>query len=189
MSLVHRPSSLRSPARGCGNPQLRPSPRLSSLVHRKPQGIQWGPQPPGRWGRIPRPYSPECGAAPQAVLLEDSGETSFSNRSKCFDLSRRSRGNLAGIRPKAGYRPFTRATTRFPLACLCLLSPRRESRPPEATGQGNKSQRQKANPQRPGGLPAAAGTGGPLRRGRRTGDAGLDGGCGLPQPVCAPASQ
>ena len=29
-SLVHRPSSLRSPARGCGNPQLRPNPRLSS---------------------------------------------------------------------------------------------------------------------------------------------------------------
>ena len=58
---------------------------------------------------------------------------------------------------------------RFPWACLCLLSPRRESRPPEATGQETKSQRQKANPQRPGGLPAAAGTGGPLRRGRKTG--------------------
>ena len=71
--------------------------------------------------------------------LKDSGETSFSNRSKRFDLSRRSRGNLAGIRPKAGYRLFTRATTRFPWACLCLLSPREKVGRRRRRDRGSKS--------------------------------------------------
>ena len=37
---------------GCGNP-LPPS-KLSAFVPRKPRGISRGPQPPGRWGRIPK---------------------------------------------------------------------------------------------------------------------------------------
>ena len=35
-------------------------------------------------GAEPRPYSPEYGASAQARMLEDSGETSFSNRNALF---------------------------------------------------------------------------------------------------------
>ena len=49
---------------------------------------------------------------------------------------------------------------RFPLACLCLLSPRRESRPPEATGQGGRIAQAS-------GESAARSENRPLRRGRK----------------------
>ena len=53
-SFVFRPSSpvIANPHSGCGNPFL-PS-KLPSLVLRNPRGISRGPQPPGRWGRIPK---------------------------------------------------------------------------------------------------------------------------------------
>ena len=57
---------IAKPRRGCGNPyppskppSLVPRPsssvfRLPSSVPRKLRGISRGPQPPGRWGRIPK---------------------------------------------------------------------------------------------------------------------------------------
>ncbi len=53
----------------------------------------------------------------------------------------------------------TCAPTRFPLAHFFrfFLWASKERSPPEATGHGNELQRQRANPQSPGGLPAAAG--------------------------------
>ena len=53
-----------------------------------------------------------------------------------------------------------RLRDRFPLACLCLLSPRRESRPPEATGQGGRIAQAS-------GESAARSENRPLRRGRK----------------------
>ncbi len=53
-SIVPRPSSLRSPEGAVAIRIPRPNPRLSSPVPRKPRGISRGPQPPGRWGRIPK---------------------------------------------------------------------------------------------------------------------------------------
>ena len=72
---------------------------------------------------------------------------------------------------------------RFPLAVsFASFFGGKERGPPEATGQGNEKQRQKANTQRPGKLPAAAGISlisrfapapprgsPPLRRGLKTG--------------------
>ena len=46
----------------------------------------------------------------------------------------------------------------FAVALDMITRPSKERSPPEATGQGTKSQRQAANSQRPRGLPAAAGT-------------------------------
>ena len=80
----------------------------SPVSRPRPRGISRGPQP--------RPYSPEYGAAPVGRCLKIPAKRPFQIETNRFDLKRRSRGNLAGIRPKAGYRPFTRATTRFPLA-------------------------------------------------------------------------
>ncbi len=149
-SPVPRPSSLRTRAAGVAIriPVQTPVPRP-----RNPRGISRGPQP--------RPYSPEYGAAPVGRCLKIPAKRPSQIETNRFDLKRRSRGNLAGIRPKAGYRPFTRATTRFPLAHFFrfFLWASKERSPPEATGQETKSQRRAANPQKPGGLPAAAGTG------------------------------
>ena len=51
-----------------------------------------------------------------------------------------------------------RLRDRFPLAVsFADFFGGKEIGPPEATGHGNELQRQRANPQRPGGLPAAAG--------------------------------
>ena len=152
---------------GCGNPQLPSKPPSLDLrscrsgqslvprntpVLRPKVGNPMGAEPPWSSGKDSASlFAGMSGVSLIGQHLMDSGETSFSNRSKRFDLSRRSRGNLAGIRPKAGYRPLPRATTRFPLACLCLLSPRRESRPPEATDQSSFLQRRTANSQKENG--------------------------------------
>jgi hypothetical protein len=40
-----------------------------------------------------RPYLPEYGAAPQAALLEDSGETSFSKLKRCFNFEEEEQRN------------------------------------------------------------------------------------------------
>ena len=62
-----------------------------------------------------------------------------------FDLKRRSHRAIRSFRS---------------ITVLRKRSERRVLRrgPPEATGQGNETQTQAANPQKPGGLPAAAGT-------------------------------
>ena len=74
MFLVPRLSSLRSPARGCGNPQL-PS-KLPSLVPRRPPGDLKGAAAASLFAGIRR--------SSRWSLLEDSGETSFSNRNEPF---------------------------------------------------------------------------------------------------------
>jgi hypothetical protein len=43
--------------------------------------------------RRPRPYSPESGAAPQAVLLEHSGETFFSKWKRRFHFEEEEQRN------------------------------------------------------------------------------------------------
>ena len=40
-----------------------------------------------------RPYSPESGTAPQAALLEHSGETSFSKLKHCFNFEEEEQRN------------------------------------------------------------------------------------------------
>ena len=51
-----------------------------SLVPRKLRGISRGPQPPGRWGRIPRPYSPEYGAGMMVTPREIDQQTALMAR-------------------------------------------------------------------------------------------------------------
>ena len=70
MFLVPSLSSLRSPARGCGNPQL------PSLVPRRPPGDLKGAAAASLFAGIRR--------SSRWSLLEDSGETSFSNRNDPF---------------------------------------------------------------------------------------------------------
>ena len=94
-------------------------------------------------------------------LLEDSGETSFSNRNDMFRFEEEEPPSVTEFSQYHGSAETERATcapTWFPLAVsFADFFGGKEIGPPEATRQESESQRQTANPQRLGGLPAAAG--------------------------------
>ena len=149
---------------GFGNPHLRPSSRLpsfvfrpssfvsrsSSLVPRKPRGISRGPQPSGRWGRIPRPYSPEYGAAPFGRCLKIPAKRPSQIETICFDLKRRSHRairsfhSITVLRKRSEQRALRRGSLwRISFASFFVRN--KERGPPEATGRGSEPQRRAAN--------------------------------------------
>ena len=131
-SFVPRPSSpvFRPPSSVPRLPSFVPRlpsfvSRPSSPVPRKLRGISRGPQPPGRWGRIPRPYSPEYGAAPFGRCWKIPAKRPSQIETICFDLKRRSHRAIRSFRS---------------ITVLRKRSERRALRrgPPEATGLVNE---------------------------------------------------
>ena len=126
-SFVSRPPSLRSPEGAVAIRIPRPNPRLSSPVPRKPRGISRGPQPPGRWGRIPRPYSPEYGAAPFGRCWKIPAKRPSQIETICFDLKRRNHRairsfrSITVLRKRSERRVFRRGSPGAPLPSFAAL--------------------------------------------------------------------
>jgi len=185
-SPVPRPSSLRTRAAGVAIRSSRPNSRLSSFVN--PRGISRGPQPPGRWGRIPK------GTAFGIGSLWRISFASFFGRAK-KEARRRRRDRETKRRDK-------RRIRRSPEDCSLWRGRGQDEgsfAPAGATFFRSAAKEGKDAPE--GTYFEAVPSGLPPRRPRglrphwiphfwtkdvRRGDGRVN---GLPQPVCAPASQ
>jgi hypothetical protein len=145
-----------------GVPMLSETPvTLFSRPLQTPRGIQWGRSHLGRRGRIPRPYSPEYGAAPFGRCLKIPAKRPSQIETMCFDLKRRSHRAIRSFRSITVLRKWSERRVlrrgslwRFlsPLSLAAKKAARRRRRDERTNRRDKRRIRRKA-----GTSPAAAG--------------------------------
>ena len=146
---------IANPRSGCGNP-FSPS-KPPSLVQK--WGIQWGRSPLGREEGSASLFA-EIRRSSLWSLLEDSGETSFSNRNDMFRFEEEEPPSDTEFSQYHGSAETERATcvpTRFPLAVSFPrffsakrngVAPQRE-KPPSCSRLSSPPQRANSRPRNP----------------------------------------